>query len=141
MDLVIDQNQLTEEIKKKILDGFSRDAIEKFGYDGQVPEPISFEIFDESEFVGAVVVYIFWGQLYIKYLFVEEKYRCQGVGRQLVERALQFGKKQGCQIAMVDTMNYQAPEFYEKLGFVLEFTRTGLAEGLSIHYYKKKLEE
>jgi GNAT superfamily N-acetyltransferase len=34
----------------------------------------------------------FWGQLHIKYLFVEKHYRDQGLARELMNHAIEFGK-------------------------------------------------
>ena len=77
MKFQIQQNKLRDEVKKRIFDGFGKQAIESTGINGLEEDPISFEIFNEQEFVGAIVVQSFWGQLHIKYLFVE-KHFCFG---------------------------------------------------------------
>lgn len=138
MSYQIKQNKLTDEIKKRIFEGFSRYAINATGIDG-LDESISFEIFDASEFVGAIVVQPFWGQLHIKYLFVEEQYRGLGLAKKLMDRALEFGKNLGCQFAFVETMSFQAPEFYKKMGFFNEFSREGYAKNTAFHYLKKPI--
>ena len=140
MNDVIRQNKLTDEIKKKIFGGFRQQAIKSTGIDGLSEDPISFEIFKNSEFIGAIVVQPFWEQLHIKYLFVEERYRGQGIAGQLMNHALEFGKKRGCHFAFVETMSFQAPEFYQKMGFVIEFSRSGYAKNTSFHYLKKSLD-
>jgi len=137
MNLIIKQNKLTDDIKRKIFKGFGQQAVKVTGMDGLSEDPISFEIFDDSEFVGAIVVQLFWEQLHIKYLFVEEKYRGQGIARQLMNHVLDFAKTRGCHFAFVETMSFQAPEFYQKLGFVLEFSRGGYAKNTTFHYLKK----
>lgn len=139
MILQINQNKLTEEVKKKIFNGFGQQAIESTGINGLSEDPISFEIFDGTAFVGAIVVQSFWEQLHIKYLFVEKDYRGQGIARQLMNHALEFGIKRGCQFAFVETMSFQAPEFYQKMGFAIEFSRPGYAENTTFYYLKKSL--
>ncbi|OJU79981.1 MAG: GNAT family N-acetyltransferase [Chlamydia sp. 32-24] len=139
MSLQIKQNTLSDEIKKKIFQGFSEQAIEATGINGLSEEPISFEVFDRSEFVGAIVVQMFWEQLHIKYLFVEKKYRGQGIATQLMNHALEFGKKRGCHFAFVETMSFQALEFYRRCGFVIDFSREGYAKNTAFHYLKKNL--
>lgn len=141
MKYSICQNKLSDDIKRKIFQGFGRQAIKSTGIDGLSEDPISFEIHDNDDFVGAVVVQLFWGQLHIKYLFVEEKYRGQGLGRQLLKYALNFGKNHGCDFAFVETMSFQAPEFYRKMGFRIEFSREGYAKNTAFHYLKKILVE
>ena len=70
---------------------------------------------------------------------VHEDYRRQGIGQQLIEHALKFGKEQGCKVAFVATMSLQAPEFYKKLGFEIEFKREGYAYDTSLYYLRKDL--
>ena len=140
MNYIIRQNKLTDEIKRKIFRGFGQQAIKATGIDGLSEDPISFEIFKDSEFIGAIVVQPFWEQLHIKYLFVEEQYRGQGIARQLMNHALEFGKKRGSHFAFVETMSFQAPEFYQKMGFMIEFSRSGYAENTTFHYLKKSLD-
>ena len=139
MNFEIKQNKLSKKIKRQIFQGFARQSIKSTGIDGLSEDPISFEIFNDEEFVGAIVVQLFWSQLHIKYLYVEEKYRSQGIGRQLMDHVLEFGKKRGCQFAFLETMSFQAPEFYQKLGFIIEFSRPGYADNTTFHYLKKSL--
>ncbi len=139
MNLQINRNKLSDELKKKIFQGFARQAFKSTGIDGLNEDPISFEIVNGSEFVGAIVLQLFWSQLHIKYLYVEESYRGQGIGRRLIEHALEFGKNCECQFVFVETMSFQAPEFYQKMGFAIEFSRPGYAENTTFHYLKKDL--
>lgn len=139
MKFQIQQNKLRDEVKKRIFDGFGSQAIESTGINGLSEDPISFEIFDRTEFVGAIIVQPFWEQLHIKYLFVEKNYRRQGIARQLMNHALEFGIRRGCHFAFVETMSFQAPEFYQKMGFAIEFSRPGYAKNTTFHYLKKSL--
>jgi hypothetical protein len=54
-----------------------------------------------------------------------------------MKQALQYGRKNNCPFAFVETMSFQAKDFYQKLGFKIEFTRTGFAHGTSFHYMKR----
>lgn len=139
MNFSIRQTIFRDELKKKIFDGFGAHAIEATGINGLAEEPHSFEIFNKNDFVGAIVVQLFWGQLHIKYLFVDKAYRGQGIAHALMEHALKFGIDQGCHFAFVETMSFQAPKFYQELGFHLEFSRPGYAQGTTFHYLKKPL--
>jgi len=57
----------------------------------------------------------------------------------LIEHVLCYGKEQGCSFAFVETMNFQAPEFYQKLGFQIELKRDGYAGDSSFYYLRKDL--
>ncbi len=133
------QTILNSELKQQVMDGFAKHAIDKTGIDGLKEEVVLFEIREDQDLVGCVALQIFWGQLHIKYLFVEEDYRVQGFARALMERAFKFGRLEGYNFAFVETMNFQAPDFYQKLGFKIDFIRDGFERETSFYYLSKKL--
>ncbi|MBX9805513.1 MAG: GNAT family N-acetyltransferase [Alphaproteobacteria bacterium] len=135
------QFPLTPETQKYVYDTFSKHAIETTGIDGFAEDPISFEIHQDDKRVGCIVVRLFWGQLHIKYLVVNESCRGQGIGRRLVEQACDYAKERGCHFVFVETLSFQAPEFYNKLGFKVDFVRHGYDKGASFYYLKRELNE
>jgi ribosomal protein S18 acetylase RimI-like enzyme len=141
MPIKLMTNPLTPELKKHIYDAFSQHAIRCTGIDGLAFEPVSLELRDDTTLIGCVVVQRFWGQLHIKYLIVAEAYRGRGYGKQLMEQALAYGKEIGCRFAFVETMSFQAPEFYQSLGFNIEFKRDGYDQDTSFYYLRKDLDE
>lgn len=72
---------------------------------------------DEEEIVGGVTATMFWYHMHIDFLWVSEKYRGEGYGRELIQRAEELAKEKGCYLILLDTFSFQAPEFYQKLGF------------------------
>jgi ribosomal protein S18 acetylase RimI-like enzyme len=140
MGIAIKQSKLTEEIKQRIFDGFAEHSIAKTGING-FGDIICLEAHDEAtgEFMGVVAVMMFWGQLHIKYLFVEERFRGKGVGKYLMDKAFKYAKEHNCTFAFLETMSFQALKFYEDMGFELQLTRSGYAKGVSFHYMQKDL--
>ena len=71
--------------------------------------------------VGGLVVNIQagWKWIHLQRLWVDESHRRTGIGRRLVEAAEHEGQRQGCLYASVDTMEFQAREFYEKQGYTV----------------------
>lgn len=136
--LNIHSQPLTPELKKRFDAGFSRHSIATTGYD-EKHEPISFVAMEGDTYAGAIAVEIFWGALHIKFLFVEEPFRGRGLATQLMEHGLTYGYEKECPFAFVETMSFQALEFYQKLGFELEYTRDGYSHGTAFHYLKKTL--
>jgi GNAT superfamily N-acetyltransferase len=57
------------------------------------------------------------GWLFIRYLWVSDRLRSQGVGRELMGSAEARALERGCHSAWVDTFSFQAPGFYLKLGY------------------------
>jgi GNAT superfamily N-acetyltransferase len=55
--------------------------------------------------------------LVIQIIWVEEALRGQGIGKELIESAVGIARKEGARQAIVETTTFQAPDFYQKLGF------------------------
>ena len=63
-----------------------------------------------------------WGEvardyLYIDLLFVPETARGSGIGRSLMHQAEQEAVRRGCHAVWLSTYSFQAPGFYQKLGY------------------------
>ena len=55
--------------------------------------------------------------VYIEVLWVHENFRQQGYGKKLLEATEQEALQKGCLISIVDTLGFQAEEFYLKNGY------------------------
>lgn len=89
--------------------------------------------------VGAVIITILWNGMDINSLWVDESLRGKGWGRKLMLAAEAEGKKRGCTLAYTNTFTWQAPKFYEKLGYSLYGKLDNYPTGSSLFYYQKKL--
>lgn len=75
---------------------------------------------DENDrVVGGVLAWVRPGikLVYMNSVWVSEGWRKKGYGRQLVLKAEAEGKKYGCDHAQIDTLSFQAEQFYKKLGY------------------------
>lgn len=134
----IQKAPITNELTTLIDDGFRQHGKEATGYDHPI-DRVAFVANDGETFAGAVTAHVLWGTLHIRHMFIEARYRRQGLGKMLMEKALEFGKAHGSSVAFVDTMSFQALGFYQRLGFVHEFTRTGFIQNSVLYYLKKEL--
>lgn len=132
------EKKLDQWTYRKMEEGFLQHAFEKVQHKGNI-EQISFIAKRGNAFAGAVYTETFWGALHIKLLYLEPKFRGQGVGTELMEKAMQKGKEKGCRFAYVETFSFQALDFYKKLGFQEEFVRSGYDKESQYHYLKKTL--
>ena len=78
-----------------------------------------------------------YGCLYVDQIWIEESLRGKDYGTQLMLAAENFGKERGCTFAAVNTMDWEALDFYKKLGFEIEYERHGFLKD-SIFYFLRK---
>lgn len=81
------------------------------------PVPLNLEVYDHGQIAGGLAGYTNWDWLYIERLAVASNLRGLGVGRQLVEEAERIAIDRDCIGAWVDTFTFQAPQFYEQIGY------------------------
>ena len=72
---------------------------------------------EQSVQIGAVAGYSWARMAEIKQLWVDEIERGRGLGRGLLEVAIAEAVVRGCQSMWVMSYDFQAPNFYERLGF------------------------
>jgi GNAT superfamily N-acetyltransferase len=83
---------------------------------------------------------VIYGSIYTDQLWVDHDHRNKGLGRQLMEAVHNYGIENGCKIATVTTMSFQkARQFYEKLGYKIDFERKGYIMESSAIFLKKLL--
>lgn len=89
---------------------------EKVGADNH--ELLNIVEYDENNsIIAGILGGTYWGWLHIDILWVAEKCRKQGIGSKLLKAAEEEAKKRGCHSVHLDTMSWQAPEFYKKHGY------------------------
>ncbi|MBT6148817.1 MAG: GNAT family N-acetyltransferase [Gemmatimonadetes bacterium] len=72
---------------------------------------------ENGETIGGLLGETFWRWLHIELLWISEDHRGQGLGTQLLMAAEDEAIDRDCTGAFVNTMDFQAPEFYLKLGY------------------------
>ena len=94
---------------------------------------------NKDELCGGCCGYIYFGSLHIDKLFVAKELRNKGLGSKLILETEKLARKKSCSFITVNTMNWQAGDFYLKNKFNKEFVRTGYINGYSLHWYRKDL--
>ena len=102
-------------------------------------QPVRFVARDEIGIVGGLLGHTRWDWLYVAKLWVHERGRGQGIGTQLLNAAEELARSRGCTDASLDTFEYQARPFYEKLGYELFGTLEGYPPGYRQFYLRKRL--
>lgn len=103
-------------------------------------KPIEIIIRDENnKIIGGLYGRSIWGTLEINKCVVIPENRKEGIGRKLIIEAEKEAKKRCCRFISLNTFSFQAPEFYEKLGFEKIGTETDFPQGFEKYYYRKKI--
>ncbi|QDP41077.1 GNAT family N-acetyltransferase [Radiobacillus deserti] len=103
-------------------------------------EEISFVVKnDTGETIGGITGTMFWHHIHIDFLWVSEKARGEGYGTQLMNRLEAFAKEHTCRLILLDTFSFQAPDFYQKLGFEIVGIVEDHPKGYSQYFLQKRL--
>ncbi len=94
----------------------------------------------EGKIVGGLASGTYWGWLFVKMLWVDEKHRNQGVGTQLLHQAEKIAEKRGCKYVHLDTFSFQAPDFYRKAGFQRFASLKPFPKGSTRYFLFKKIK-
>ena len=77
--------------------------------------------------------------LEVSMVWVNETYRHRGIGRVLMARAEEEARQRGCRYARLATSYFQAPGFYEKLGYSVYGILEDCPPGDRCFYFRKDL--
>ena len=96
---------------------------------------------DTSEFLGGSLGFTHFNHFFVLALYVDQRFRKEGIGRELMKRAEALALEQGCDTIYLDTFDFQAPGFYEKLGFEVFGTLNDYPTRHQRFYLVKRLHE
>jgi len=94
---------------------------------------------DSGRIVGGLILQSWWKESYIELLWLSERERRRGVGSELVAEAERRARRRGSKLLHLNTYSFQAPRFYEKLGFRCCGRMSGSPKGESRYFYVKRL--
>ena len=104
------------------------------------PEMRAVDVFvrdDDGKVIGGLVGWIKWRWLYVSKLWIPESLRGRDIGSRLMAIAEEHAWSEGCLGAYLDTFEYQALPFYQKLGYELFGTLDGFPPGYRQFYLRK----
>lgn len=96
----------------------------------------------DSHVIGGLFAETKFSWLRISIMAVSPEWRSQGVGAALLRQAERDAVARGCKYAYVDTMEYQAPQFYQAHGFgIVGEIPDWDSRGHAKLYFSKRLDE
>jgi GNAT superfamily N-acetyltransferase len=111
--------QTDDAARDMIIDGLGRFNVEMAGIDDDRTLDVLALNADTGEVLGGLVGRTSLGVLFVNYLFLPASLRRGGVGRRIMLAAEEEAVHRGCLRAILFTISFQAPEFYEGLGYKL----------------------
>ncbi|MBR7198320.1 GNAT family N-acetyltransferase [Pseudomonas sp. 14A] len=107
---------------------------------GSKSEPFALMVKDQNgEILGGLYGRMIFRWMFIELLSVPEQGRGQGIGSKLMAQAEALAKEKNCYGVWLDTFDFQAPEFYRKLGFSQFGEIVDYPPGHKRHFFQKRL--
>lgn len=132
-------NENNETVFDALVAGVRKYNAEVMG--AEASKPLSVITRDEhGRLIGGVSGRTIYRHFLIEVVWVDEAARRTGLGRRLMELAESEAKKRGCVAAQVDTLSFQGPVFYQKLGFEVVGKVTGFSESPERYFLLKKYQ-
>ena len=100
---------------------------------------LAVEVTQDGEIIGGLTGHTGLGWMFIDMLFIPDSLRGGGFGRKLVGLAEQEAKARGCHSAWLDTYEFQAKNFYEKLGYEVFGQLEDYPVGFTRYFLKRSL--
>jgi len=96
---------------------------------------------DESGVVRAGISGYTWGGCgYVSYLWVDERERGRGLGTALLLTAERHARAKGCVVMFLSSHSFQAPGFYERMGYERKAVVHDHPVGHSSVFLEKRLD-
>ena len=113
---------------------------DRVGADGHTPLNLV-EYDADGSVIAGLLGGTYWGWMYVDILWVRADHRNRGIGSNLLAEAEREAVRRGCHYVHLDTMSWQAPEFYQKHGYEIIGVLPDIPEGNQKYLLMKALKK
>lgn len=99
----------------------------------------NFLAYDDNKLIGGAIGFIKYDWYFLDMLYIDEEYRKRKIGTSLINELENFARKEKLTGIRTDTWDFQAKEFYEKMGFKLFGELKDCPLGTINYFFEKKL--
>ena len=92
---------------------------------------------EAGHLLGVITGRAYYNEVHIGDLIIGKNHRKSGIGRSLVEEVEKTYRGKGYEKITLTTFGFQAPDFYRKLGYEIEFVRQDKDPKLSKYFLAK----
>lgn len=106
------------------------------------PDEVQLAVFardDAGRVIGGLLGHLRWRWVYVAKLWLPDELRGRGVGRRVMEEVEAYARRKDCLGIYLDTFEYQALPFYEKLGYKQFGVLEGYPPGYRQFHLRKAL--
>ena len=100
-------------------------------------ETRNFLAFDDGQLIGGAVGFVRFAWYFLDLLYVDAAHRNRGIGRQLLTAAEHFASDRQLVGVRLDTADFQAQGFYEKMGYTLFGELADCPPGHTLYFFHK----
>ena len=123
--------------KRAVLGGLIGYNNEKMGK--QKYRRLAISLRDKGKIVGGIVGEVWMTVLFIQLFWIDRRFRGEGHGTSLIEKIEEEARRFGAVRSYLDTMNFQAPDFYRECGYEAFGAIDGYPGGVTRHWFTKAL--
>jgi GNAT superfamily N-acetyltransferase len=123
--------------KRAVLGGLIGYNTEKMGK--QKYRRFAISLRDKGAIVGGIVGELWTTVLFIQLFWIEARFRGKGHGTALIEKIEDEARRFGAVRSYLDTMSFQAPDFYRECGYEAFGAIEGYPGGVTRHWFTKTL--
>lgn len=107
---------------------------------GSKSEPFALMVRDDHDTIlGGLYGRVIFQWMFIELLSVPEQGRGRGIGSELMAMAEALAREKNCLGMWLDTFDFQAPEFYKRLGYSELGQIADYPPGHKRHFFQKRL--
>lgn len=121
----------SEQVHQKL-----RDYNAQFMGDGK---DYNFHIEENGRIIAGIVAASVFDTLEVDFLFVDADYRGKGLGKTLLRHVEDQARRDGLKRIILNTYSFQAPNFYQKLGYLVAAELTPCFGTVSQYFLCKEL--
>ena len=100
----------------------------------------NFMLFDDTKLIGGATGHIAYDWYFLELLYIEKEYRGRKMGSKLLSEIEHFAKQRGLTGIRLETWDFQARNFYEKLGFTVFGELWDCPPGTKLFLMKKRID-
>ena len=115
------KEKLSDNIYEMIDDEFNKLAIKNDVSCNYTP--FNFVAKEDDKIIGVITGHSYYEEVHIGDLVIYEEYRNKHIGTKLMQAVEEYFKNKGFENIKLSTYGFQAPEFYKKCGYKIEFIR------------------